>query len=152
MPTSSGLSCQSQVLENTPTPPACACVCEGKWDNLCVNAERSHNAAEQRTQSAVWCEFFRLLQERKGRSMMRHDCMSCWRQQRLNSSFNSRMSVTCGGVSIQVCLGFQGVQLVRLRDPQEAFLFLKAFVGKTDKRQSKDFEEPENTLSNSRDT
>lgn len=97
MPTSSVLSCQSQVLENTPTPPACACVFEGKWDNLCVNAERSHNEAEQRAQSAAWCEFFQLLQESKGRRVIQHDCTSRWKQQQqllLNSSFDIRMSVT----------------------------------------------------------
>lgn len=48
MPTSLLLSCQSQVLENSQPPPACACVCEGKWegDNLCMRkCVWSHNAA-----------------------------------------------------------------------------------------------------------
>lgn len=47
MPTSLVLSWQSQVLENSQSPPACACACEGKRErgNLCMR--RPHSTAAE---------------------------------------------------------------------------------------------------------
>lgn len=99
MPTSLVLSCQSQMLENSQSPPVGACVC-GKWgggDHLCACKCEAVTQRGRASWTGSTVSFSNCGVGRKGRNMTlnmtRRDCTSCWKQ-RLNSSLKVRISVT----------------------------------------------------------